>query len=179
MRVSENKNPKTKDQNQLMVKRKTMKIQNHKKAEEVLNILYGAGLRPGINWRRELTELINDISMRDGISQLEVLQSRELREILEHKKLSGPQKLSRIKDILEEKRYPRYSKAKATFDRQLKELKLSSKLKVKHTPYFEDTRLETEYSDDEKDSGEIKASLKKLEGAELVKNALESAEGHS
>ncbi len=156
-----------------------MKIQNHKEPEEVLNILYGSGLKPGINWQRELSELVNDIAMRDGISQLEVMQSRELKETLEHKKLSGPQKLARIKDILEEKRYPSYSKVKATFDRQLRELKLSPKLKVKHTPYFEDTRLETEYPDDEKGTDEIKASLKKLEGAELVKNALKVTENRS
>ncbi len=147
-------------------------------SSDVLDFLTNAGLKPGINWRRELKELINDIAMRDGLSCKQVVQCKELQEVLKNPKLTSPRKLEIVKDVLQKKRYPMYSKAKAAFDKELRELKLSPKLKVKHTPYFEDTRLSVEISDDDKESEDVRMSLKKLEGAELVRNALESTENN-
>ncbi|KKM62426.1 hypothetical protein LCGC14_1521810 [marine sediment metagenome] len=144
-------------------------------SSDVLDFLTNAGLKPGINWRRELEELINDIAMRDGLSCKQVAQCKEVQEVLKNPKLTSPRKLELVKDVLQKKRYPMYSKAKAAFDKELRELKLSPKLKVKHTPYFEDTRLSVGISDDDKGSEEVRTSLKKLEGAELVRNAFNPA----
>lgn len=151
----------------------------NKEVDSLLNELEKNGLRPSCNLRRELKELINDIAHRDDLEYNKILQSAELENIITNGKLSGPQKLAEIKKTLFKKRYPMYSKAMDEFNRQLKELKISNNIKIKPTPFFENNKLHVEfsYSSGEK-IDEIIKSMKKLEGIDLIENAIKTAENN-
>jgi len=141
--------------------------------DNALNILKSAGLKLGTNWQKLFKELITDIAGRENIAIAEVLKSPFIQSVLKDKKLSGPQKLSRVKALLQERRFPLYSQTMKSFKEQLAELKISPKLKVIPTPYFEDENLKFEFSYDTDDElEEIRAAIKKLQGADLVKNVL-------
>jgi ParB family chromosome partitioning protein len=149
----------------------------NKEIEKVLEIITDAGLKPSFNLRRELVELIDDIASRDNLKPVQALLSSGVSEIINEPKLSGPDKLKKIKELLLRKRYPAYSKAKDTFKQQLKDLKLSPKLKITHSPFFETNDLKIEFGYKQLNELEdIVQSLEKLSKVDLVKNALEAAE---
>lgn len=145
----------------------------------VLTSLYEAGLKPGVNWQKELTELIIDIAFRENISCLEVLKVPQIQTVLNHKKLSSPQKLEKVKNLLFARRYPTVFLARKVFNQELKKLKISPKIKVRVHPYFEEESLRLEYGQKYAELEEVKVSLRKLRGADLVKNALKIAEDNS
>lgn len=148
--------------------------------ETALSIFTKAGLKLSLNGKRELTELVTDIAERDGLNFEQVLLSPEILALISNQKLNGPQKLAKIKEVLFGKRYPIYAKAKALFNKQLKDLKLSPKIKVTPTPFFEGKKVKVEFAyENLVELQEILSSLKKLQGVDLVKNALEAAEDHS
>lgn len=147
--------------------------------KQALLKLTEAGLKLGVNWQKELTELIIDIAARDNLTCLQVIESSEITEILYDEKLSGPLKRARVKKELQKKRYPFYFLAKEEFDRQLRALNLSSEIKVKPAAFFETDKLTIEYDQRLKEDKEIEASLNKLKKANLVKTVIDYVENRA
>lgn len=135
------------------------------------------GLKPGHNWQKELTSLVKEIANRDGVTEKEVAFAPEIEAVLEQPKLTAPQKLAKIKEILQAMRYPIYAKAKKSFAAELKALGLNGRIKVKPAPFFEDNKVTVEFSySSPSDLEEVIKLLERLKEVDLVKNALKAAE---
>lgn len=147
---------------------------------DILRVFANTGLRLGVNWKEQFRELLTDISKRDSISPKEIIGASNIQTILKDKKMGGPQKLAKVKKTLLEQRYPLYSKTMRAFKKELRELNLSSSIKVTPTPFFEDEKLSIEYTyETEAELKEIRASLKKLQGVNIVKKVLQYTEDNS
>ncbi len=144
-------------------------------SKQALSILTQAGLKLGVNWQKELSDLVHDISKRENIEHTEVLRSTDIQEVLASGKLSAPQKRAKIKKILTERRYPLYTLAKNEFAKQLKALKINPAIKVSHTPYFENEKLKIENSGNVGQE-EFLAATQKLQEANLVRKAIKVAQ---
>jgi len=111
------------------------------KLKEKLTILENGALKRGklanlklsFSYRREFEELIEEIAVRDNIERFEVLEAPEIQAVLGHEKLSAPQKIKKIKEVLLVRRYPTYAKTGEAFSRQLKILNPFPKTKITST----------------------------------------------
>jgi len=144
-----------------------------------LDELKKAGIKLNNNHLREIVELVEEISGRDGFSAREIISGPKIQAAMINQKLNGPQKLDRIKDILLEQRYPTAVKAKKAFADEIRRLKLDVKIKITPTPFFEDNLLAVEFKYRQPDElREIIRSLEKLTKVDVVANALQTAEDY-
>jgi hypothetical protein len=144
--------------------------------EKALAALKDAGLKLNQNDTRIIRELVTDLARR-GRQPHDIISSSPIAEMLADKKLNGPQKTARLKTILNAERYPAYTKAETAFWAEVKKLRLHPKIKISHTPFFEDRSLTVEFScKDPEELRRINRSLERLAGKDLVKDALEAAE---
>lgn len=151
----------------------------NKQINQALQILENAGLKLGVNWQKELSELIHDISKREDISYWQVLQSPEIQEILNSDKLSTVSKRAQIKQSLFDRRHPLFTLANKEFKRLLKELKVHPKIKVMPTNFFENEKLKIEYShNSQEELDEILADVEKINESNLVKRAVDFAQNY-
>jgi hypothetical protein len=135
-----------------------------------------AGSRLSHNDRRIIGGLLADMARRDGIQPQEILEWPEIETALNDKRRNGPQKTTVLKQLLRASLLPTYTRAEQAFTASVAALCLHPKIKVEHSPYFEDMAISVSFKYRDKD--ELRAileSLKKLEGIELIKNALEAA----
>ncbi len=135
-----------------------------------------AGSRLNHNDRRIIGGLLADVARRDSVQPHEILEWAEIRAILNDKKRNGPQKTTVLKRLLRASLLPTYTRAEQAFTASLAALSLHSKIKVEHTPYFEDMTVSVSFT--YRGADELRAileSLEKLEGSELIKDALEAA----
>lgn len=124
--------------------------------EAVLSLL--EELRPNQNKRNEILESLQMIGRRDGVSPLKLLQDI----LAKTPNRQTPQRLESVREELQKIRYPRYSKKKEEFEKIIQSLKLSNKIQVIPSPFFEEGKVEIKFkigSDEEK-----KEMLKLLEG---------------
>lgn len=94
-------------------------------------------LSAGLNVQRELLDFLVDISHRDGIPLVKLIEQEEITGILENKEVPAPQKVQALRKLLKTKRYPELSNAEHVFHRMLKSLKLSSRIQIQPPPFFE------------------------------------------
>lgn len=73
--------------------------------EKALQKIQSSGIKLNANHRRDLVELIEEISVRDNLRSDEVIDSPEVIAILEEIGANGPQKLKHIKKALFARRY--------------------------------------------------------------------------
>ncbi len=136
-----------------------------------------AGCRLGRNDRRIIGELLADLAHRDSLSPAGLLDSPDLAAVLRDERRNGPQKTAALKKLLQARRWPTYTKAEAAFQAARRNLRLHSKVRVEHTPYFEDAQLNISFAaSDPAELSEIIDSLANLHGKDLVKDALEASE---
>lgn len=150
-----------------------------KEIESALAVLTVAGLKLGRNWRRELGELITDIAKRDNLNLEDVLADSEIKAELSSS-AATPKKRDHIIEILRRRRYPRYYRARHTFNAKIKELKLAQNIKVTPPKAFEGHKLKVEitYSSPEELEATID-SLQQLKGVDLINEALAAAKDNS
>ena len=107
-----------------------------------------------------------DISSNEGIEISDLIQGREIQEILEDKHLTNPQKIKRIMNALRARLYPRLSYHEEVFQKKLSRLGLPKGVKVYHSPFFEspDYRLEIRFKNGKelKDKIEILSHINEL-----------------
>jgi ParB/RepB/Spo0J family partition protein len=89
------------------------------------------------NKQREVITLAREIGAREDLRPGVVLQSREIRTILDRPDLNRNEKGSRVRSYLKQRRFPTLAKAEERFSKELKALKLNEHIHMTPPPYFE------------------------------------------
>jgi ParB-like chromosome segregation protein Spo0J len=98
--------------------------------------------------QEEIVSHCLDISLREGCGCGELVQDREIQEIIAEDKLPLSQKGDRIRALLRKKRFPRLSRHEENFLQQRKKMHLPAGVQLLPPPFFEGGkfRLEIEFS---------------------------------
>jgi hypothetical protein len=120
-----------------------------------------AVLKPGVNKRRQLIELMQDISRRESVSPAVILQDPEIIENINAPNLNPPQKEHKTRDCLTRRRYPELTAMRERQKSLLKKLGLGRNMRLKTPPGFEglEFQMEIAFSDSE----ELAEALRELE----------------
>lgn len=98
-------------------------------------------LRPGTNKFRELIRLVMDIAAREESSMDLVFSAADMGKILSSEKLSRPQKLDAVLDILRKRRYPRLAELNKKFQQAKSRLNLPDSASLRSYPNFEEAEF--------------------------------------
>ena len=130
-----------------------------------------AATRPGVNKWRDLLELIEEISKRDGISPKDIFFAPATIETLKDKSLTPPQKYDRIHQALQQKRYPVLSDLKKQVLRALDEMNLDDKTRLKYDDAFEsdEMKLELKFRDERELSQQVEKIFHALQSGAVNK----------
>jgi hypothetical protein len=109
----------------------------------------------------EFLESLKEISRRDELPVRKILASKEVKDILDSRRLSPRQKVDRIRLFLRKKRYPNLSSWEESFDFLRKKMRWPRQITLSPAPYFEEKRLSLAFNFENQE--EFKASLLKLE----------------
>jgi hypothetical protein len=96
-----------------------------------------SSLKLGENRLREVLNLLDEISRREGLMMKEVVQQKEFQNILSRKNLTPSQRTERVKKVLMDLRYPRMREREKAFEKKRGELNLPPVLSLHHQPFFE------------------------------------------
>jgi len=94
-------------------------------------------LKLGLNKQREILTLAKEISLREDIPILKVIENNILQKILSNEGLDRNQKVSKIRIYLKQRRFPVISTAEKEFEKHLKKLKLGNGIKLIPPDNFE------------------------------------------
>lgn len=98
-------------------------------------------LKLGINKIKEVLTYLDEIALRDNCSIHQVLDDKQIHDVLNHEKYTGPQKIEQIRRIIREKRYPQLTTLERKYHDRLKQLRLPRGLQLKTDRFFEDDDL--------------------------------------
>jgi len=98
------------------------------------------GLKLSQNKQREVIMLVEEIAIREDLQPRDVLQSKEVKRILNRRKLNRNEKGSKVRAHLKQRRFPALAKAEERFSKELKALKLNEHINMTAPPYFEGSR---------------------------------------
>ena len=96
-------------------------------------------LKLSLNKQREILTLVKEISLREDISMLKVIENDMLQKILTNENLDRNQKIRKIRIYLKQRRFPVITAAEKEFENHLKKLKLGSGTKLIPPDNFEGT----------------------------------------
>ena len=99
-----------------------------------------------VNKQKELLEVIQELSLKKGLSLREILESGNLKAVAEAENLSALQKSDRIRKLLQNIRFPKLSKRQGDFASAKKRMAWPEDIKISPTPFFEDKTLHIEFS---------------------------------
>ena len=102
-------------------------------------------LRFSKNKQNEIVDNVYDIIMRDECSVSDILESNDLKLILDDKNLNTPQKGGEVRRFLRRLRYPRIVKAERDFQEMRRELNLGDSIKLTPPPSFEGNRYTIDF----------------------------------
>jgi ParB family chromosome partitioning protein len=103
-------------------------------------------LQLSLNKQREILTLVKEISLREDISILKVLENNVLQEILTNEDLDRNQRIRKIRIYLKQRRFPVITTTEKEFEKQLKKLKLGSQVKLIPPDNFEGTTYILKFS---------------------------------
>jgi len=106
------------------------------KAGEVFAKLFET-LKLGLNKQREILTLAKEISLREDIPVLKVIENNILQKILTNEDLDRNQKISKIRIYLKQRRFPVITAAEKELESHLKKLKLGNGIKLIPPDNFE------------------------------------------
>jgi ParB-like chromosome segregation protein Spo0J len=89
------------------------------------------------NKQKEVITFAAEIAIREEIQPREVLQSKEIRTILDRSELNRNEKGSKVRAFLKRRRFPALAKEEERFAKALKALKLDEHIHITAAPYFE------------------------------------------
>ncbi len=121
------------------------------------------------NQQWETIQWIKEIASREGRSIKEIIDTKEIKEIVDSDRINNPQKIKAIVKILKFRRFPSLSRAERSFNKGISNLTLPPGVKIIPPPFFEGTnyRLEVTFRKGE-DLREKLVSLSKLPGLERI-----------
>jgi len=94
-------------------------------------------LKLSLNKQRETLTLVKEISLREDISILKVIENNILQKILTNEDLDRNQKIRKIRTYLKQRRFPVITAAEKEFEKHLKKLKLGNGIKLIPPDNFE------------------------------------------
>ena len=94
-------------------------------------------LKLGLNKQRELITLIHEISLRENIPVIKVIQESDFQEILQNDELVRTKKTEKLRFYLKKRRYPSITLAEQKFEELVKKLKLGNSMKLIPPKNFE------------------------------------------
>ncbi len=103
-------------------------------------------LKLGKNRQKEFLKLISDIAGKEQCNLSDVIHRPALQNIIHHDKLTPTQKVEKIRAELMRSRYPHLTTAEKKFQSIKKALKLSPRMVLRHSPYFEGETFSFEVS---------------------------------
>ena len=89
------------------------------------------------NKQREVITLVQEIAIRENLKPVEVLQSKEVRAILDRPELNRNEKGAKARACLKRRRFPTLAKTEEGFSKELKALKLNEHIHMTAPTYFE------------------------------------------
>lgn len=93
--------------------------------------------------QRELFQWLPEIAYRDGIAVKQILTREDVEHILFHKTLNIPQKIQKIRELINSLRFPRLSSAQTIWNKTVQKLNPdSSRIQFIPDPCFEKDKLE-------------------------------------
>lgn len=96
-------------------------------------------LRLGVNKQREVLTMVQEIGARENRSMLAVLETEEIRGILEDPDLDRGRKAARLRETLSARRFPMISQARQSFRQAVKDMKLGKHINLYPPEHFEST----------------------------------------
>ena len=112
------------------------------------------------NKQREIITLVQEIAAREDLQTAQVLQSADIRAIMDSCELNRNEKGSLLRAYLKRRRFPTLVKAEEKFLKQVKALKLNEYVHITPPPYFEG------------DSYTLRMTFKNLEDFDKVRETL-------
>ncbi|MDY6986624.1 MAG: ParB/RepB/Spo0J family partition protein [Thermodesulfobacteriota bacterium] len=95
------------------------------------------GLKFSQNKQMEMITFVQEIALREDLQVAGVLQSKEMRAIMDRPDLNRNEKGAKLRAYLKRRRFPALTKVEAEFSDALKALKLSKDISITPPPYFE------------------------------------------
>ena len=89
------------------------------------------------NKQKEVITFVSEIAIREGFEAGEVLQSKEIKKVLDQPDLNRNEKASQIRALLKRRRFPALVDQEERFARELKALKLNEHIHITGPPHFE------------------------------------------
>jgi ParB family chromosome partitioning protein len=94
-------------------------------------------LRMSVSKQKEVLSMMRDIAGRDGLGVGEVLQSPDIRRIIEDEATESNQKTALVRKLLKKIRYPNLSQAQVRYDEALRTLRFGAQIRLEPPPAFE------------------------------------------
>jgi len=101
-------------------------------------------LKWSFNQQWETLQWIKEIASREGRSIIEIIDSKDIKEVLCTTTMNKPQKVKAIVKILKFRRFPSLSKAEKLFNKGIFNLSLPLGVKIIPPPFFEGTDYKLE-----------------------------------
>jgi ParB family chromosome partitioning protein len=89
------------------------------------------------NKQREVITLVQEIAIRENLKPVVVLQSKEVRAILDRPELNRNEKGAKVRACLKRRRFPTLAKTEEKFSKEVKALKLNEHIHITAPSYFE------------------------------------------
>ncbi len=119
-----------------------------------------SAIKSGLNKQLEIITNIHEIAARQRITPLGLLESRQIRDIIEDNKFDRQRKGSLLRAFLLKQRYPRIKEAEERFKINLKQLKLGNELNLSAPVNFE--AMDYSFSFKFKNMDELEKKIAKL-----------------
>jgi ParB family transcriptional regulator, chromosome partitioning protein len=94
-------------------------------------------LKIGLNKQKEILILVKEIAGREGLHVRQIIEDKDIIEILNHQDLDRAQKSRRLRSYLRQRRYPRIFEAEQKFEIHRKNLKLGNDIHLIPPKEFE------------------------------------------
>ena len=104
-------------------------------------------LKWSFNQQWEIIQWIKEIASRVGCPMKEIIESKDIKEVLNNTTINKPQKAKAIVKLMKYMRFPTLSKAEKSFNKNISNLSLPSGVKIIPPPFFEgaDYKLEVKF----------------------------------
>ncbi len=103
-------------------------------------------LQLGKNNQKELLRLLREIAKISNQSIVQIVEDKEIQDILSNEKITSPRKIEHIKEVLKRMRYPLFSIVEMNFQNLKKDLKLPPNIILRPPPFFEGEKFTVELS---------------------------------
>ncbi len=107
-----------------------------------------ADLGLNANTADELVRNLNDHSIESNVPITDLLDYQDFQSILDDPKLDRPGKWIRFRKVIHSLRFPDYTKELERYEAQVSALRLPGNMKLKHTPFFENEKIQIEITVD-------------------------------